>query len=60
MIIERTAYATYYYKDEACNILHREDGPAVEWINGIKYWYMNGKNYSKEEYKRLLKMINFL
>jgi len=23
--------------------LHREDGPAVEWINGTKQWWLNGK-----------------
>ena len=22
---------------------HREDGPAIEWANGIKKWYLNGK-----------------
>ena len=22
--------------------LHREDGPAVEYISGTKYWYING------------------
>jgi hypothetical protein len=22
--------------------LHREDGPAVEFLNGAKYWYLNG------------------
>jgi len=25
------------------NVLHREDGPAVEYPNGTKYWYKNGK-----------------
>jgi hypothetical protein len=29
-----------YYKD---NLLHREDGPAVEYTNGIKCWYIYGK-----------------
>ena len=24
-------------------LLHRDDGPAIEWINGDKYWYKNGK-----------------
>ena len=24
-------------------ILHREDGPAVEYPDGTKYWYKNGK-----------------
>jgi hypothetical protein len=23
--------------------LHREDGPAIEWANGDKYWYTYGK-----------------
>jgi hypothetical protein len=23
-------------------LLHREDGPAVEWSNGYKSWYLNG------------------
>jgi len=22
---------------------HREDGPAIEWANGDKEWYINGK-----------------
>jgi hypothetical protein len=26
-------------------ILHREDGPAVEYINGNKYWYLNGQRH---------------
>ncbi len=30
--------------------LHREDGPAVEYISGLKQWYLNGKPYSKEEW----------
>ena len=25
------------------NELHREDGPAVIWRDGTKFWYMNGK-----------------
>jgi hypothetical protein len=24
-------------------VLHREDGPAVEWVSGYKAWYKNGK-----------------
>lgn len=23
-------------------VLHREDGPAVEYVNGEKQWYING------------------
>jgi hypothetical protein len=33
---------TFYYKDREMRVLHREDGPAAEWANGSKYWYLNG------------------
>ena len=26
-------------------VLHREDGPAIEWKDGDKYWYKNGKQH---------------
>jgi len=26
------------------------DGPAVEYANGDKYWYIEGKEYSEEEF----------
>ena len=32
-----------YYSDRNMTILHREDGPAVEGINGHKEWRRNGK-----------------
>jgi hypothetical protein len=32
--------------------LHREDGPAVEWADGEKRWYLSGEHfYSEEEWK---------
>ena len=34
-----------YYKDEEMTILHREDGPAVEYASGYKSWYLNGKRH---------------
>ena len=39
--IETDASGTrrYYNKD---NILHRTNGPAVEFANGAKYWWQNG------------------
>ena len=30
--------------------VHREDGPAIEWANGNKEWYMNGKQLSEKEF----------
>ncbi len=35
---------------------HRVDGPAVEWDNGTKEWYVDDKEYrTKEEYEEALK-----
>ena len=31
----------YYFKDEGYSIRHRENGPAIEYVN-VKYWYLNG------------------
>ncbi len=32
--------------------LHREDGPAIEYSTGDKFWYLKGKKYSKKEYEK--------
>jgi hypothetical protein len=32
-----------YYKDKAMNMLHRTDGPAVEYAGGDKFWYVDGQ-----------------
>jgi hypothetical protein len=37
-----------YYKDKAMTIYHREDGHAVERVNGSKAWFLNGK-YHRED-----------
>ena len=41
-----------YFKDAAMTILHREDGPAAEAINGIKEWWLDGKNLTREEFDK--------
>ena len=38
----KTNYGIYYYKDQYFTIRHREDGPAIEYTDGTKYWYANG------------------
>ena len=30
--------------------LHRENGPAVEYANGTKVWYLNGRCYTESDY----------
>lgn len=32
-----------YYSDKAMTIQHRTDGPAIEYTDGDKVWYQNGK-----------------
>lgn len=34
---------------------HREDGPAIEYPDGRKYWYLNGKKVSWKEVFRQAK-----
>jgi hypothetical protein len=33
-------------------LLHREDGPALEWSNGTKIWSLNGKMLTEEEHRK--------
>ena len=38
----------FYYKDKAMTIYHREDGPAIEYADGYKAWYLNGKSHRED------------
>ncbi len=33
--------------------LHREDGPAIEYASGTKYWYLNGEQLTEAEFNAL-------
>ena len=37
-----------YYSDREMTILHREDGPAIEYANGSKVWYLDGKRHRED------------
>jgi hypothetical protein len=41
-------FGTRWYK-LGTNQRHREDGPAVEYPNGTKYWYLNGKLHREDD-----------
>ena len=32
--------------------LHREDGPAVEYADGSKEWWVNGQRMTEDEFNR--------
>ena len=38
----------FYHSDKEMTILHCEDGPAIEWADGSKGWFLNGK-YHRED-----------
>ena len=49
----------FWYKND---LLHKEDGPAIEYVNANNYWYLNGKEIhcsTQEEFERLLKLKAF-
>ena len=39
----------WYLNDE----FHRTDGPAIEYIDGDKAWYLNGEELSQEDYLQI-------
>jgi hypothetical protein len=38
----------YYYKDREMTIIHREDGPAIEYSNGDNSWYIDNKCHRED------------
>ena len=36
--------------------LHREDGPALEWANGDKWWCLNGIKLDEKEFNTRTKI----
>jgi len=40
-------YGNIFWYKEGTTILHREDGAAVEYFNGNKYWYQYGLLHRK-------------
>lgn len=43
---------TYYYNGKGQ--LHRLDGPAIEYRDGYKAWYVDGKRLSYYEFQSLI------
>ena len=43
-VLVNYAGTVYYYK-KGTELLHREDGPAVIYKSGTKFWYQNGEHH---------------
>jgi hypothetical protein len=41
-------YISYGYYQGNKLIFHKEDGPAIEYINGNKAWYIHGKLHRED------------
>jgi hypothetical protein len=41
MIVDSDGSKNWYLN----GVLHREDGPALDWNNGYKSWYFHGKRH---------------
>jgi len=39
-----------YYKDREMTMLHRLDGPAIEYADGDKFWYVDGKPLTEKQF----------
>jgi hypothetical protein len=37
--------------------LHRVDGPAVEWCDGKENWWLEGIEYTKQEYRCKMRVV---
>jgi len=46
-----------YYKDADCTILHREEGPAIEFTQGHKSWYQNNLRH-REDGPAIMSQLN--
>jgi hypothetical protein len=44
-----TTLGNVFYIMKGLGIHHREDGPAIEWADGSKCWYLNGFYFSTKE-----------
>jgi hypothetical protein len=44
------------YRNEQ-GYLHREDGPATEWFDGAKFWYLYGIIYTEHDWQQELAKI---
>ena len=47
-VIKKVEYGSTFYYIKGTSMLHREDGPAMIYDNGDKYWYVNGKRHRED------------
>ena len=43
----------FYFKDQEMTIFHRLDGPAIEWSDWSKDFYVDGKRLTKKQFSAM-------
>lgn len=43
----------FYFKDQEMTIFHRLDGPAIEWSDWSKEFYVDGKRLTKKQFSAM-------
>lgn len=46
--IKTNQYGKFYFSNEEMTILHREDGPAADFFDGSKEYWLNGERHRKD------------
>ena len=41
-------------------VFHCEEGPAIEYDSGTKFWYLNGEEVTEEEHKKRTSSVKTL
>lgn len=47
VVVDRHGSRLYYNHD---GVLHRENGPAIEWADGDCWWFLFGVRYNYAQY----------
>jgi hypothetical protein len=47
-IVEIDESGNRFWKNPKTEKLHREDGPAIEYADGTKYWFLNGQRHRED------------
>jgi len=54
VIVDDYGTKHWYHNDKR----HREDGPAVEYADGTKWWFVNGKELTEAKFNARTKSCN--
>lgn len=51
-------YVTIYFRNNL-NTIHRLDGPAIEWRDGYKEWWINDYIYNEQDFNKHPEVLKY-